>query len=100
VVRAKSGVTLHFVNLREDWYVLQAREANGPAGYLLAEVRNRAATVYPLLCKDLADFHDSIATVSFVGEYCGIATGTDAKKLFTALIDIAGEPSFRLQILE
>lgn len=99
VVRGKSDVALHLTKLQGSWFVLQAREAQGPAGYMLAQVKEQVATVHPLLCKDLAKKHDASHSISFVGDDCGINTGTDPKKLFTSLIKKAGKPSFRLQIV-
>ncbi len=98
-VRAKSQVLLHFVPLRGSWFVMQARESQGPAGYMLAEVKDNVAEVHPLLCKELSQDHAASHSISFVGDDCGIKADADPKKLFTSLIKKAGKPSFRLQIV-
>jgi hypothetical protein len=99
VVRGKTDVTLHFAKLKGSWFVVQGRENNGPAAYLLAEVKDRVAEVRPLLCKTLAKNHAVEDSIAFIGEDCSVKTGVDAKKLFTSLAKKPGDPVFRLQII-
>jgi hypothetical protein len=99
VVHDKTDMTLLFARLEGDWYVLQAREGNGPAAYMLAEVRNQVAEVHPLLCRDLALDQEAAAQIEFKGEDCAIKTGASPKRLFTALVNKSGDATGRLRIV-
>jgi hypothetical protein len=99
VVRSSTNVALHFTQVSGDWYVIQGREDNGPAAYLLAEVKDRVAMVRPIACSDLKSNTEAANFVEHQGDDCFIKPGAAAKKLFTSLLKNPGEPVFRMQII-
>jgi hypothetical protein len=99
VVRDKTAVTVHFIPLSGYQYAVQVRENDGPASYLLAEVKGKVAEARSLACADLKTNAAFAADVDYLGDDCFIRPGTEAKKLFTTLADTPGEASFRLEIV-
>lgn len=99
VVRDKTAVIVNFIPLSGTRYVMQVRENDGPAAYLLAEVTGKIAEARSLACTDLKKNAALAEAVDYQGDDCFIRPGTDAKKLFTTLADIPGKASFRLEIL-
>ncbi len=99
VVEGKATVELHFVKLQGDWFVLQARQPQGPAAFLLARIKDKVAEARPLACREVETIHALEASVVPVGDNCFIREGADPRKLFKAILKTNPEPSVRLLIV-
>ncbi len=100
VARAKSDVVLHFVRLRDNWFVVQGVETGSSAAYMLAEVSDGAAEGRVISCTDLKANPASAKWVKFEGDDCFVRPDAQAKELFTALLENPRAPSFRMEIIQ
>ena len=99
VVEGKARIELHFVKLEGDWFVLQARQQQGPAAFLLARVRDKIAEARPLACREVEKIHALESSVVPVGDNCFIREGADPAVLFKAILKTNPEPTVRLSIV-
>ena len=95
-----ASVTLYFIPLGGSWFVLQGSDPANPAVYMLAEVKDNAATVQPLSCSDLKKDQELATFIEHEGDDCFIKPGAAADDLFARLVQKPGEPVSRLELVQ
>ena len=95
-----ASVTLYFIPLGGSWFVLQGSDPANPAVYMLAEVKDNAATVRPLSCSDLKKDQELATFIEHEGDDCFIKPGAAADDLFARLVQKPGEPVSRLELVQ
>ena len=98
-VAGSGSVTLYFVPLQDEWFIVQGSDASNPAVYMLAEVKQRAAEIRTFGCSDLKKNPRVAAAIGFEGNDCYIKPDAAMKPLFMALLASPGEPVSRLEIV-
>ena len=95
----KATVILNFVKLSASTFILQGRENDENAAYMIAQVKDGVAEVRPLACTDIKKDETLAKWVEYVKDDCFVKPGAPAQELFIALAKLPGDPTSRLTII-